>query len=204
MKTRAFLLLFCLIALYSCKDEILVEIKNDNGDVIERYEATKDSTKNGLHEAFYENGQLFSTVIYEDGLAQGERRIFFEDGTLKTIERYKNDTIHGVFQEYYDNGKLNIESEFTDGVLQGISKRYFRSGELMEEVTFVNNEENGPFKEYYQNGNVQWSGTYLNGDNEFGILEHYNQEGILDKKMECDSARKCRTIWTLAEGDLIK
>ncbi len=194
--------ILCFVSLMSCQDSITVEVFDEEGNLMERYEATMDTVKNGLYESFYEGGQIFSSVNYDHGLAQGEWKVFFEDGTLKSSEFYLNDTIHGPFKEYYDNGRLNLESEFVHGVLQGVAKRYFITGELMEEVTFENNEENGPFKEYYKNGQLQWSGTYLNGDNEFGLLEHYNEEGILDKKMICDSLRKCRTIWTLAEGDI--
>ena len=65
----------------------------------------------------------------------------------------------------------------------------------MEEVLFKDNEENGPFVEYYDNGEIEWKGSYLNGDNEFGILEQYDRTGVLIKKMECDSLGACITVW---------
>ena len=65
------------------------------------------------------------------------------------------------------------------------------------------NNENGPFKEYYPNGNIHWEGNYLNGDNEFGILNEYNEQGELIKKMDCDSMAVCKTIWTKENGDII-
>jgi len=200
---KLFFILFCFLILISCKDEIIVESVNDEGTVIERFEATSDSTKNGLYEAFYDNGQLSSTVIYDAGKTQGERRMFYEEGGIKASEFYVNDTIHGPFKSYYENGKIDFESNFVNGVMVGLGKKYYKNGALMEEVNFVDNEENGPFKEYYQNGQIEWSGNYLNGDNEFGLLQHYNKEGVLDKKMMCDSLRKCKTIWTLETGDVL-
>ena len=70
-------------------------------------------------------------------------------------------------------------------------------------MTFLDNLENGPFVEYYENGNVQWSGTFLNGDNEVGELLHYSEDGVLIKKMWCDSAAICQTIWTREKGDIV-
>ena len=86
--------------------------------------------------------------------------------------------------------------------MQGLIKSYYPEGPLKEEVTMVDNEENGPFTEYYKDGTKEWEGTYLNGDNEFGLLKHYNDKGVLIKKMMCDSLAICSTIWTLEGGDV--
>jgi len=74
-------------------------------------------------------------------------------------------------------------------------KRYYDSGELMEIVNFVENEENGPFVEYYKNGNKKATGNYLDGDNEHGELELFDEQGELIKKMNCNKGI-CRTSWT--------
>lgn len=66
----------------------------------------------------------------------------------------------------------------------------------------VNNEENGPFTEYHENGQKAWEGTFLNGDNEYGLLQQYDEAGTLIKKMNCDSLGVCTTIWTLKDGDI--
>ncbi|MBK7701221.1 MAG: hypothetical protein IPJ39_22090 [Saprospiraceae bacterium] len=59
------------------------------------------------------------------------------------------------------------------------------------------NNENGPFTEYYENGQIHWKGTYLNGGNEFGLLEEAGFLGTMIKRMKCDSMAVCRTFWRL-------
>ena len=72
----------------------------------------------------------------------------------------------------------------------------------MERVTFEGNEENGPFEEYHQNGQIQWKGTYLKGENEYGLLEEFDEIGEPIKRMMCDEMAICKTIWTKENGDI--
>jgi len=80
--------------------------------------------------------------------------------------------------------------------MNGLVKGYYPSGALKEEVTFANNVEEGPFTEYHENGHVMWKGTYRNGDHEFGLLEKFDETGVLVRKMMCDERGICHTTWT--------
>jgi antitoxin component YwqK of YwqJK toxin-antitoxin module len=133
---------------------------------------------------------------------EGTRILYYENGKKEIEENYINGVMEGEYKSYYLNGEENVVAQFKNGVMTGMVKRYFESGTLMEEVTFEENEENGPFKEYYENGQIQWEGNYLNGDNEFGLLTHYNESGVIIKKMQCDSNAICQTIWTPEKGDI--
>ena len=59
----------------------------------------------------------------------------------------------------------------------------------------VQNEENGPFKEYHLNGNLKAVGNYLNGPNEDGNLKVYDENGDLEREMEC-TAGICHSIFS--------
>ena len=48
-----------------------------------------DSTKDGLIEAFYDNGQLEWNENWKDGKAHGSWENYFEDGKLQQIENFK-------------------------------------------------------------------------------------------------------------------
>ena len=110
--------------------------------------------------------------------------------------------MNGPYIEFYPNGDTLLKTQYSNGVLSGIFTKYYASGQIEETVTFANNDENGPFYEYYENGILHWEGSYLNGDNEFGLLTEYNTEGVILKKMMCDSLAMCRSIWTLEKGDI--
>lgn len=189
------------VLLLACSSERFVEIKDDDGNLLERYQVDKEGTRVGVYES-YNGGKLVSKANYKEGIQSGKRVIFFENGNPEIEENYKNGALEGDYKVYYDTGELMLESKYVDNTIQGQVKKYYKSGQLMEDVAFVNNEENGPFVEYWENGNLKWEGTYLNGDNEFGELKKYNEEGIIIRKLMCDSLAVCRTFWTLENGDV--
>ena len=80
-------------------------------------------------------------------------------------------------KEYYDSEQLKLKSE--SNIVKGMP--------------------HGRHVEYYKNGKMKWKGSYRNGDQEFGLLEHFDSTGVLVKTMMCDSLRICRTTW-LKEG----
>ena len=200
--------LLCAIAvltLFSCGKRLTeIENKNDNGLIIEKYYINKDSLKFGTYTSFDEDGRLFEKSQYKKGQLDGLRTIFYSSGEVEIQENYKTGEIDGLYKSFYENGNVNLEAYYIEGKMEGTVKRYFSSGEIMEEVTFVSNEENGPFKEYFKNGQVKWEGQYQDGDNEYGTIFSYSEEGKLIKKMECGKYAGdyiCQTIWTIEEGE---
>ena len=197
-----YILIVLSLSLFSCMDNSMVEIKDDDGNIIEKYSVNKDNQKHGPYIAYNEGGAMTETAEYANGKLNGERKIYDTDGNVEIIETYKSGVTDGPYSVLYPDGKVKFVTTYTAGVMNSIAKSYNPQGILKEEVTFVDNEENGPFKEYYDNGKMEWEGTYLNGDNEYGLLKNYNESGELVKKMMCDSMAICRTIWTKADGDI--
>jgi len=196
---RLFLFLLA-ISMISCSDN-KVEVLNDAGTVIERFEILEDSTKHGLYEAFFDNGDIQEKSTYMNGALDGTRTIYHSNGNVEVEENYVKDVMEGSFKAFHENGKLNIEVPYKNGQMNGTLKRYYDTGSLQEEVAMVGGMENGPFKEYFANGKVEWEGNYIDGDNEEGLLTQFSEDGSTIKKMECDNG-VCRTIWTKEEGDI--
>lgn len=184
-----------------CHQTKLVELKDDTGNIIEKYRITKDSVKIGDYYSYFPGGTVREKAYYENGQLNGERVLYFPSGDIEIQESYNMDIMNGAYKVFYENGNLLQELVYNEGKIQGMLKGYYENGGIKEEVTIVDNEENGPFTEYYENGKIHWEGSYLNGDNEFGLLKEYNIDGVLIKKMNCDSLAICRTIWTLEKGD---
>jgi len=194
--------LFSFLFLISCSQQEEVVTLYDNGNVYERYRTNKDSVKHGMYKSFRPDGALAETANYANGILDGERTLVYENGNTEIEENYKNDKLDGKYKTYYPSGNLELEMNYEDGTITGNSVKYYESGKIMEEVTFDNNEENGPFVEYHENGNKKWEGNYAKGENEIGLLLNYDKEGVLVKKMMCDSLSICQTIWTLEKGDI--
>jgi antitoxin component YwqK of YwqJK toxin-antitoxin module len=196
-----FFLIFLLI-LVACNSKTkVIEIRNDEGQVIEKYEENiKTKKKDGFSELYNPDGSLLEKASYKDGQLDGIRTLFYSNGKTEALENYENGVFKGNYQAFYQNGQLELEGKYTNGMMNGEWKRFYDSGELMELVNFVENEENGPFIEYYKNGKLKAEGAYLDGDNEHGELKLYNEKGDLIKKMNCNKGI-CRTSWTKETED---
>ncbi|MEM1122384.1 MAG: hypothetical protein AAGJ18_18195, partial [Bacteroidota bacterium] len=188
--------------LLACSSNIkTIEVQNDAGVIIERYEQNvKTEQKEGKSEFFTDEGELLETAFYENGELNGKRILYHENGEIQAIEQYVNGEFSDIYQAFYENKQLELEGKYINGQMEGEWKRYYDSGELMEVVTFAANEENGPFVEYYKNGKMKAAGAYLDGDNEHGELKLFDENGELTKKMNCEKGI-CRTIWTKEEGE---
>ena len=190
------LLLFFVTAVASCTEKTIIT-KHENGTIYEQYQYRGDSLKHGTYVRYSEGGVILEESTYVDGYLSGERKIYNQAGNLEIEEFYENKLLNGPYKVYYDNGTLRLEGMYVDNVLSGPMKGYYPSGALKEEVVFVDNLEDGPFKEYHENGSLMWKGTYRGGDKEFGLLEKFDENGQLVRKMMCDERGVCNTTWTI-------
>ena len=187
------LLLFFLFT--ACSSVETIEIKDPSGVLTERFTQNKKTKeKEGKRIQYFKNGTVMEEALYQKDVLHGERKIYYENGQVQILEQYKEGNFEGLYQAYYDNGQLELEGSYSNGAMNGLWNRFYETGGPMEVVTFENNEENGPFTEYHINGQLKAKGAYLDGDNEHGPLELFNEVGELIKKMDCDKGR-CRTTW---------
>ena len=199
MKYFFWIVIFAFLA-SACDQTTVREEYNEDGVVMARYTClSKTGERHGAYEIFHEDGYLYEAGTYTRDTLDGERTIFYPNGTPNIIEYYEGGTIKGPYKVYHPNGQLEVDGAFVDGRIEGTWKVYYENGQLKEIVAFVNNEENGPFIEYYPNGNLKAEGTYVNGDNEDGELKLYNEEGILVRIMLCANGL-CRTTWSIEEN----
>lgn len=192
---RIFLFSITLLLLYSCQSNIKVEEAYPNGKIFKEYFKDKKTDKiSGLYKVYYENGTILEESHYVDGLPNGKRMLFDEDGKQQVIEHYVNGQFEGNYQSFYPNGQVEQDGQYVDGAMEGKWKKFYENGQLEEEVQFTENEENGAFVEWYPNGNLKAEGSYLDGDNEHGELKMYNEQGVLQRKMDCVKGI-CKTSW---------
>lgn len=179
----------------ACSKIETVEVKDDDGHVIERYMRRKsDFAKEGKYEKFAADGVKIEEASYRNDTLHGQRTLFYENGKPQYVEQYKNGLFEGPYRAFHDNEKLKLEGNYAGGAMTGEWKAYYPSGQLKEIVRFENNEENGPFTEYHDNGKLKAEGSYLEGDYEHGELKLYDEQGELFRRMMCDRGI-CKTIW---------
>ncbi len=176
----------------------IAETRDEYG-YLSRFQQRPDGTREGPFEEYDTSGNLVQRAHYQNGQLEGKRVLFYTTGDTLTLETYRKGIFHGPWKTYYANGKVEVEGEYVNNTMTGIWRRYYDSGALMEEVTFSDNRENGPFVEYHRNGNLKAKGQYLDGDNEHGTLLLYDENGKLERRMECEKGI-CRTQWKAEEG----
>ncbi len=191
---------FGLLLPTACKENPteIVETRDAEGR-LERYERNKkDFAKAGKYQKFAADGKLIEEANYRQDKLEGERRYFYPNGKVESIENYKNGLLHGKYRKFLEDGAPRIEQDYVDGVMQGLSIRYYPNGNVEERVTMVNNEESGLFQEFYENGQLKVEGTYaLVGEEsaqEQGELKEYDENGQLVRIADCVDGR-CLTRW---------
>lgn len=191
-------IIFALATIFvftACSNLETVQETDDAGNIIAKYTRNKeDYAREGLFEAFDEEGNLMEAANYKNDQLHGERKIFYANGEVEAVEQFANGEYQGNFLGYYEDGALKIAGNYIDNAMSGEWKRYYKNGQTMEVVLFVDNEENGKFIEYHENGNLKTEGFYKNGDNEDGELKIYNENGDLERIMDCVMGR-CKTRW---------
>ncbi|NNE30491.1 MAG: toxin-antitoxin system YwqK family antitoxin [Saprospiraceae bacterium] len=193
----SFLIILCIAS--SCSPLQKVEEVDDFGYKSVFFVSKKNQVKEGAFERFDSEGKLYETGTYLKGKLEGEKKVFYPNGSIEVLETYKNGSFDGVSKSYFEDGNLKTEGQYIDNIASGIWKSFYANGKQREEVLYENNEENGPFKEWHENGMLKAEGTYKGGDNEHGELKLYDEKGELERKMDCQMGL-CKTIWKKDSG----
>lgn len=95
----------------------IAEIPYETGEVHFRYSRrlSEDGTKwirDGLFTEYYQNGNVASTGLYEDGLENGHWIDYHENGQIAAEGDYVNGEESGKWSYYDENGKLEEEEMF--------------------------------------------------------------------------------------------
>jgi tetratricopeptide (TPR) repeat protein len=163
-------------------------------------------TKKGENTSFtgefietYENGKTKGTGSFVDGLLEGLRIQYFENGNKKTEKYYKKSFPHGTAKEFYESGSLKQMGNFVDNKENGIWTIYYETGEKYVESTFVNGVQQGDYMKYskeqkllvqyyFVNGKASYSDEFINLMKEALELsrQYKNEEAIklYDKAIE--------------------
>ena len=98
--------------------------------------------------------KLMMTENYMDGKLEGEKVIYFENGTPTEKSFYKNGKLHGEQLIYSEKGVLLKKFTYNEGNLHGPARFYNGKAELLIEGEYRNDKHYGLWK-YYENGNLK-------------------------------------------------
>lgn len=154
--------------------------KQDDVAELVRLEVAKD---------YYPNGQVAIMQTYRNGVAQGVRReydeegnivagAFFKDGNKIAEGITRNDGVRdGEWKDFYDNGNLRAEGIYKDGLKVGVWKYYYDNGKLEQTGKYdTSGKLVGKWVWYYSSGNILREENYINGLSD-GLMTEYDEEG---------------------------
>ncbi|WP_047547886.1 toxin-antitoxin system YwqK family antitoxin [Psychroserpens sp. Hel_I_66] len=100
------------------------------------------------------NNAIMSTEFYNDnGKLEGEKLVFYPDGTTAEQANYKDGKLNGKSIWYSKEGKILKEFMYENDELNGISKYYNVDGNIEAEGTYRKDLKHGYWK-YYENGKL--------------------------------------------------
>lgn len=97
----------------------------------------KDGLKNGLKQIFFNDGTIWIEEKYRDGEKKGVSKEFFQNHNLKSEIAFDGDVLDGPFKYYHENGSVKVQGKFRAGQLIGKMTAYYPSGAIMTEGLYT-------------------------------------------------------------------
>jgi uncharacterized protein len=164
---------------------------------------TGNGTPDGFWTDYFRNGNVSSEYSYENGVSNGEMKLYtlngflyaifkFNKGKLEEITTFmpdnsirKKTTINeGVFEVelYEENGLKFLSALYNDeGKSEGISTYYYPSGSILSTTPFKKGKIDGLKTTYFHNGNVESIKNYKNGVENGLFINYYNNDTIKEE-----------------------
>ena len=142
--------------------------------------AIKTFSENGTKAEvkFYtQSGKLISKGIEINKKKEGKWEYYHNRGSkLMMVELYENGLLEGERLSYYENGRVSEKLEFLHGKKHGKQLVYSVKSVLIKEFTYENDELHGINKFYSGRGNLTIEGMYKN-DRKQGVWKYFDASG---------------------------
>lgn len=193
-----FLFMLITITFTACNSKKKIEIKNNDGIVIESYYVDKKNPdiKIGVYNKYYDDGKILEVASFKDGKLNGERTLYYPSGKIMQKENYVDNKYEGKLTAYFEDGSLQQEAFYKDNMMSGVWKNYFKDAKnvLKEEITLKENKIDGIYKEYYPNGKLYAEGNKIQLSEDLdvfdGKVQVYDSLGVLEKILTYEKGKQ--------------
>ncbi len=121
-----------------------------------------DGIKEGIHQYFYPNGNIWEESLYSNGKMSGNHIFWFPNGVKCFQSQYLNGFKHGIHTEWYQNGVIKLKHYYHFGKKHGIHQYWSSNNNLLIQCRYFKNILNGAYI-YMISGNKYNETLYLNG-----------------------------------------
>lgn len=157
-------------------------------EIVLRQFTYADGVLNGSYYEYYPNANnsIWIESNFQTGLLDGEKKIYYNDGTLENSAIFVDGIQEGITRSYYPNGNIVRENNFKNDALDGISKTYLDDGTIYSETIFDNGIKNGYERYFYPNGKLYAEFQYTNDVISSGTCyyEESSEEAIIDAGLQ--------------------
>ncbi|MCD4772726.1 MAG: hypothetical protein K8R41_05005 [Bacteroidales bacterium] len=194
---------------YSNVGDLAKAEKFTNGIIQENVAKLK---KLDVKKDYYKNGKVKIVASYKDGVPEGIRREYSEDGTIENSYIFKNGVIigkgiitkkgerDGFWNEYFDNGDTKAKGNYNKDIKTGEWKYYHKNGKLEQDGNFEDNGKlTGKWRWYYKSGRLLREEFFSEGLSN-SVLSEYNEHGSIITQGEYFEGLK-NGFWTYKIGD---
>ena len=91
----------------------------------------KNGIKEGLKKTFYQDGRLRQTFIYKNNLRVDSSLWYYPEGQVFRSTPYKRDTADGIQRQYYRNGKIKARIGYKNGLRTPFIEEFTQDGKLV-------------------------------------------------------------------------
>ena len=166
----------------------LVQKKVGNGGIVLANDETTPYTGKF---ALFLGDFIEYTETYKDGILEGPKTWYSENGNVVLEETYKDNKIEGPQKAYYENGKIKSVVDYKNNKIVGITA-YSKDGKILHQDNFKNGT--GKWKYFWSNGNILEEGQYKHWVKD-GVWKKYREDGQLDSVTEYKNGKLVETTW---------
>ena len=139
----------------SMKDNASFSLVTDKSYDLNLYEIITEESKNKLLEGYL--------IFKKDGLFNGEKREYYEEGEIKAITPFKNSLAEGTYISYYQNGNIKVKNTYKNGNEEGEGLFYYENAKLEEKYFMKNGKLDGEAIAYFEDGKIRNKSIFKDG-----------------------------------------
>lgn len=116
-----------------------------------------------LVRTFYDEEKRIVREVYRkvNGVAEGEYKLFYEEGSLAVLGQLSNDKKEGLFIDFFPNTQDTLRIiHYENNLKQGPSRNYYQSGEISQELHYVDDQLEGEVISYFESGITRQKATF--------------------------------------------
>jgi antitoxin component YwqK of YwqJK toxin-antitoxin module len=125
---------------------------------------------------YFFNGRKQGDGTMKDGVLDGRRNVYFQNGNLSYYSHYVNGIETGESKEYFMNEKLHQEGSFKNGKDDGLWKEWYSTGQLKRQTEFKLGEVTNATKEDDKFHKLLSNGIEMSREEDYeGAIKSYNK-----------------------------